>query len=52
MKGYPGQYLLVDLTNHKVEPRSMDESMFERFIGGMGVKKEYFIQKIESPKEE
>lgn len=37
MKGYAGQYLFVDLTNHQVERRPIDVSMAHKFVGGMGV---------------
>lgn len=37
MKGYAGQYLYVDLTDRKVEQRPIDKSIFQKFIGGMGI---------------
>jgi len=36
-KGYKGQILTVDLSSGKIDKRSLDEKILEKYIGGRGL---------------
>lgn len=37
MFGYQGKLLIVDLTARRIETQSIDDSLFQKYIGGVGI---------------